>query len=130
MDTSLFLAKLLGLYMMVASLLWLVRGQAFDRMVEASMDDPGIRALSGFLSLIIGLAMVTSHSIWEPSWRAVITVFGYLALLKGVWLLGWPEVAMSVTRVMVRNPWRLVLVAVWLLLGTWLAWVGFTGGVR
>ena len=127
MDTSLFLAKLLGLYMVVASLLWLVRGQAFDRMVEAIMDDPGIRALSGFLSLIIGLAMVTSHSIWEPSWRTVITVFGYLALLKGVWLLGWPEAAMSVTRVMVRNPWRLVLVIIWLLLGTWLAWLGFSG---
>ena len=128
MDTSLFLAKLLGLYMIVASLLWLVRGQAFDRMVEALLDDPGIRALSGFLSLIIGLAMVTSHSIWEPSWRGVITIFGYLALVKGVWLLGWPEAAMSVTRVMVRNPWRLALVTICLLLGGWLTCMGFTAG--
>ncbi len=128
MDTSLFLAKLLGLYMIVASLLWLVRGRSFDRMVEAVLDDPGIRALSGFLSLIIGLAIVTSHSIWEPSWRVVITICGYLALVKGIWLLGWPEAAMSVTRVMVRNPIRMVLVTVSLLLGMWLAWMGFTAG--
>ena len=128
MDTSLFLAKFLGLYMIVASLLWLVRGQAFDRMVEAVMDDPGIRALSGFLALIIGLAMVTSHSIWEPGWRGVITLFGYLALVKGVWLLGWPEAAMSVTRVMVRPPWRIALVVILLPLGGWLTWVGFTAG--
>ena len=127
MDTSLFLAKLLGLYLIVASLLWLVRGQAFDRMVEALMDDPGIRALSGFLSLVIGLAMVTAHSVWEPNWRSVITVFGYLALGKGIWLLGWPEAAMSVTRVMVRSPFRFPLVGVWLLLGCWLAWLGFSG---
>ena len=114
--------------MIVAGLLWLVRGRSFDRTVEALLDDPGIRALSGFLSLIIGLAMVTSHSIWEPSWRGVITICGYLALVKGVWLLGWPEAAMSVTRVMVRNPIRMVLVTVLLLLGAWLAWMGFTAG--
>ena len=129
MDTSVFLAKLLGLYMIVAGLLWLVRGRAFDRMVEAVLDDPGIRALSGFLSLVIGLAMVTAHSIWEPNWRVAVTIFGYLALVKGVWLLGWPEGAMSVTRVMVRNPIRSVLVTFCLLFGGWLTWMGFAAGI-
>ena len=79
METSLFLAKFFGLYLLVAGLLWLIRGKSFDRMVEGFLDDPGFVALSGFIALIMGLAIITAHNVWEPNWRVVITIFGYLA---------------------------------------------------
>ncbi len=126
MDTSLFLAKFFGMYLLVAGLLWLIRGKSFDRMVEGFLDDPGFVALSGFIALIMGLAIITAHNVWEPNWRVVITIFGYLAALKGVWRLGWPENSMGAVRVMLRNPTRMVLVTICIALGAWLAWVGFT----
>ncbi len=126
MQTSLLLAKFFGLYLLVAGLLWLIRGKSFDRMVEAFLDDPGFVALSGFIALIMGLAIITAHNVWEANWRVVITIFGYLAAAKGVWRLGWPEQSMGAVRVMLRNPARNVLVVLCLGLGAWLAWIGFS----
>lgn len=126
MQTSLLLAKFFGLYLLVAGLLWLIRGKSFDRMVEAVLDDPGFVALSGFIALMMGLAIITAHNVWEANWRAVITLFGYLAALKGVWRLGWPEQSMGAVRALLRNPARMILVVMCLGLGGWLAWIGFT----
>ena len=47
--------------------------------------------LGGIMAVVAGLLIVTFHNIWEPSWIVVITVFGWLSLLKGLMLLTFPK---------------------------------------
>ncbi|MEK7138833.1 MAG: hypothetical protein AAB799_01495, partial [Patescibacteria group bacterium] len=54
---------------------------AFD---EEAIKNPLFTYVSGFVFLILGVLLVVSHSVWTPDWRLVITILGWLVLLKGV----------------------------------------------
>jgi hypothetical protein len=126
MELSIFLAKLFGLYLLAMGGLWIARGHE----VMASVDDySASRAavfLSGIIALAIGLAMAIGHSVWELNWRGLITFFGYLSIVKGVSLIGFPEWRRATVQWMrndrVARAWLLVV----LVLGGYLTWVGFS----
>jgi len=43
------------------------------------------------LTLIIGLLLVNTHNIWEPSWTLIITLIGWIALIKGTAIFIFPD---------------------------------------
>lgn len=126
METSLFLAKFFGLYVMVMSLVWACGGGAFRERVAKCLESPSFVVLSGIISVLMGSAIIAGHHVWEASWRSVITAIGYLALLKGIVLLLWPEhtrrrAALFLDRKVLAFYLLIVAPA-----GAWLAWIGFT----
>ena len=92
MQLSVFLAKLLGLYLLVVALLWAVRGDVISASIREFFDSRPMMFLSGLLALAVGLAMAISHSVWELNWRGLITLFGYLSIAKGIARIGFPDV--------------------------------------
>jgi len=126
MDVSLFLAKLIGLYLLAMGGLWIARGHEMMASIEDYSTSRPAVFLSGIIALVVGLAMAIGHSVWELHWRGLITLFGYISIVKGVSLIGFPEWRRSQAEWM-RNDW---VTRVWLLvvlvLGGYLAWVGFT----
>lgn len=83
METSLFLAKALGLYMAIACFGLLVNQKARKDVIQAFTNESVI-VLSGVIALIIGILIVISHNIWTYDWRVIITISGWAALLKGI----------------------------------------------
>ena len=84
METSIFLAKVIGLISVISTAAVMVRYKeslAFD---EEAIKNPLFTYVSGFVFLILGVLLVVSHSVWTPDWRLVITILGWLVLLKGV----------------------------------------------
>jgi hypothetical protein len=47
------------------------------------------------MALVFGLLIVMFHNVWVGSWEVIITILGWLALLKGVVLLVQPEFAIK-----------------------------------
>ena len=78
------------------------------------------------LGWAVGLAIAISHSVWEPSWRIVITLFGYLSILKGIIRIAFPEAAKKTANSMLQDSSILIWVVLAMLLGGYLTWVGFT----
>ena len=128
MDTSLFFAKLFGIYSLVMAVVWLVRGPALEENLKAWLGSAGAMMLAGVMSLFIGAAVVASHQVHELSWRGVITLFGYIAVLKGALLVGWPHVMARKTEWWMRGGMRWISLIASLALGLWLCWIGFSGG--
>ena len=128
METSLFLAKLIGLYGVLMSLLWVVSGEGFRKRMEECLHDSGFLVVTGFLGVIAGLAMVAGHNVWEMNWRVVITLTGYISLLKGITLLVRPEFLAKRTRFFLEAKGKVLYGAVVAPLAGWLAWIGFSGG--
>ncbi|MCX6733857.1 MAG: hypothetical protein NTX63_03505 [Candidatus Peregrinibacteria bacterium] len=83
METSLFLAKALGLYMAIACFGLLVNSKARKAIIHA-FEDEGQIVLSGITALVLGILIVISHNVWVYDWRVIITLSGWAALLKGV----------------------------------------------
>lgn len=128
MDLSLFLSKLLGLYLTITCGLFLLYPRKeVQALLEAFTQDTALIVFSGAMTLLLGLALVIGHPIWEWSFRGVITVLGWITVLKGVLRLGFPQVTRRLAASAVRQLWYTPLIVLFALIGVWLTYVGFTG---
>ena len=93
MELSIFLAKLLGLYFLVCAVLFLFRKRQIEAAAKDMTSSKGTLAVSAEISLIFGLAIIIDHSIWEYSWRGLITLIGYLMILKAVLRFAFPALS-------------------------------------
>ncbi len=91
METSVFIAKLFGLAYTVIGLGMLINGKAYKKMFDAMMKEAGVWYLGGLMALVVGFLIVSAHNVWEGSWVLLITLVGWLGLLKGLLLLLFPE---------------------------------------
>ena len=129
MELSLFLAKLFGIYLLVMAVLFVVRGDVIAKVIEEFFSSRPMLFLSGLLALSVGIAMAVSHSVWELSWRGLITLFGYLSIVKGIVRIGFPGAPKKATGFFVKSSIaRWLWIGLALLLGGYLTWVGFTKG--
>ena len=90
METSIFLARVIGLIGIISTLAIIFnykKSLAFD---AESIKNPLLSYLSGFLFLILGVLLVVSHSVWVFDWRLIITLLGWIILLKGVGRIFFP----------------------------------------
>jgi len=76
---------------LIVALMFLVRPSELKELKLAVIEDRGMRFMYAFASIFLGLATVLVHNIWEASWHAVITVLAWLCLLKGIYLVVYPE---------------------------------------
>ncbi|HSD99063.1 MAG TPA: hypothetical protein VLB73_05240 [Patescibacteria group bacterium] len=127
MELSLFLAKLIGVYLIVVCGVLLVRKKDIGLLIGLSKH-PEVIYLSGLIDVFFGLLIVLVHNVWAMDFRAIITVMGWVLLLRGVWRMLSPE---SISRMVEKyRALRSILVpamVVAVLVGAYLAYVGFTG---
>ncbi len=92
MDTSIFIARVFALAYLAIGLGMLINPKYYFKLMEEVMlKSAGVLYLGGAMALIAGYLLVTFHNIWEYSWVVVITIFGWLALLKGLMFLIFPK---------------------------------------
>jgi hypothetical protein len=130
MELSLFLAKVIGLYLVLISLaVFLHRREINALLVEEFYKNRTFVFFSGAIILTLGLLVVVSHNVWELSWRGVITFLGWLTVLKGAIRIFVPNVAKQVSHSVDKggwNSWYTAILVVSLLVGLWLVYTGFT----
>ena len=125
MDISTFLARAFGLYLIIICLAVLFRFKSIQSMYDEMVGNKAFVFLAGFLSLIIGILVVVSHSVFRWDWRVIITLLGYLALIKGIMLMFFPENALKFKSDIIKKPWYRILIIVFLLIGVYLLYQGF-----
>lgn len=124
METSLFLAKVLGAYFVVVGLALLVNKKAYKLIIHEAQDDTFL-LITGSISLIVGILMVASHNLWVSDWRVIITLTGWVALLKGVVRLFFSDFSKKIIKKVSLTPWYPVALVIVVLLGLWLTYQGF-----
>ncbi len=94
--TTIFLGKLLGLYLVAISVGMLVnRRRTLATLDEMARSGPWM-LFSGMVATAAGLAVVLGHNVWSGGALPVaVTLMGWAALLKGVALLLVPAERMA-----------------------------------
>lgn len=125
MEVSIFLAKLLGLYFLILGLICVFRNKEIKAMGKEFASSRITLAVSAEISLIFGLVIAIDHSIWEYSWRGLITLLGYLLIFRGVLRFGFPA---SVKRWVAKmtSKWFWGIVVIMVIIGAYLTYCGFT----
>ncbi len=84
MDISRFLAKVIGLNLVISGLWLVVRRSDLDGLIQDFTQSPALVAFSGRVALLIGTLLVVSHNRWRADWTVLLTLIGWLALLSGL----------------------------------------------
>ncbi|WP_420578237.1 hypothetical protein [Ekhidna sp.] len=87
MEPSIFIARTLGvIYLTVGIGLFLFR-ETYILAYRKILENPGYALLGGFIAIVGGMAMVSYHNLWVSDWRVLVTIVGWIALIKGILLL-------------------------------------------
>jgi hypothetical protein len=125
MEISVFLAKLIGLYFLICALLCLFRKKQVGAMAKEFINSKSAMAVSAEISLLFGLVIVIDHSILELSWRGLITLLGYLMILRGIMRFAFQaQVKKFASMMMGKGYWLSIIIM--LIIGIYLIYCGFT----
>lgn len=96
METSIFLAKVIGITGSISTLLIIIHYKFHLEMEKNASKDLSIIYPSGFVFLMLGTLLIVSHSIWTMDWRIIITLLGWSMLLKGIMRILIPDKVRSI----------------------------------
>lgn len=126
METTLFLAKVIGLYFLVIGLHMALRGKELRLMFEAFAENRALTYLTSVFALILGLLLVVSHNVWVAGWPVIVTLLSWLVLIKAIAYLLLPFSAMAgVVKAFNRPAWFTAGGAITAGFGVFLAAKGF-----
>jgi len=98
MDISVIIAQVLGIFFVVMGIAMVVGSKATAGAIEESVAHKGIMFVWGILALLIGAVIVVLNNAWTTGLPLLITILGWLALLKGVFIVLAPAAAVSLYR--------------------------------
>jgi len=130
MTLSIFLGRVLGLYMIIVGFFYLCRRDYIQKAAEHIFENDSLVIITAVISLIIGLLIVVGHNVWSLNWTVVITILGYLSLIKGLVRLFIPH--HTDKRILMKllsrdNPIYLGIIC--LIIGLFLSYEGFFGAL-
>jgi len=76
----------------------------YRKMLADFADNGGVLYMGGIMSLIVGVLLIMFHNTWTKDFSVIITVLGWLALIKGILILILPEVMVSLVKSILKSP--------------------------
>jgi hypothetical protein len=126
METTLFIAKLLGVMYLIVGLGVLLNGKHFKKMIGDYMKSPALSYFSGIAVAVAMLAALMYHNIWSGYWYTIlVTVFLWIGFVKGIVLVVMPVPLMKLSD-MIFKKLNLVFAGILILLmGALFSYIGF-----
>ncbi|MDP2542716.1 hypothetical protein CSC81_04700 [Tenacibaculum discolor] len=97
MDISVFLLKFWGWYCIIFFFILSFNPKRVKQIIDNLQDARFLIILSLF-AILIGLLNVLAHNIWEANIKLLVTLFGWLALIKGIILFTFPKQTISLLK--------------------------------
>jgi uncharacterized protein YjeT (DUF2065 family) len=103
MSTVETVAHLLGVLYVVIGLSMLMRPTAYRDMVAEFFASPTLCYIGGILALLMGLVILALHDEWRGVFNIIVGVIGWLATVKGAFLIIRPNVIQKISMLLTRS---------------------------
>lgn len=125
-DRTRMFARVLGPYFVIVIAVVLVRPPHVPTLLAHFTDDPVWPWVMGALVLLAGLAIVAFHQVWRGAAAIIVSVLGWVLVVRGLVLLASPELFESIADRVISTVgiWQVVYVAT-ALIGLYLTYVGW-----
>jgi hypothetical protein len=124
--TTEILARIFGLYMLAAGIGLVINRDAFVNMIAELRQQAMVPFMAGVMAFAVGAVTLSIHEDWSNGLAIVVTLIGWLSLIKGIVLLAVPKLSLSLGDAFATSP---SMVVVWgsivAVLGAVLLFVGF-----
>jgi len=127
MDSTIFFARIMGVYALVEGASMLVRRRMLLGVFAEMAKSRALSYIVGVCILIIGLLLALSHSTFESGLSSVITIVGWGVLLEGVLFLFLSKSTLDGVFRKLNSPIAYYTIAFgYLALGAYLTTAGFS----
>ena len=120
-----YLAEVWGISIVVVSLTLLINEKHLKRLFTKIESEENF-FMWGLISSVIGIAMILAYNVWSQSWQVIITIIGWIALLKGLCILFFPEAMKRCTQKMEKQQWLPIALVIAVFVGLIITYLGFT----
>lgn len=126
MNTSIFIAKLIGPVMLVIAAAIFKDTKGFREMGKQLLSSRPLIFIAGMIPLVVGMTIVLTHNVWVKDWRSLITAFGWFAIFVGAFRILFSQVVSKNGARIIAKPATLPTVAtVLLILGGIFTYFGY-----
>ena len=121
-----YIARILGPVLVIIGLGLLFEGETFRAMAGEFLRSAALLYFSGVATLALGLAILNVHHHWTRDWRSVVTVFGWLFVIGGIFRILAPNAVQRVGESFIAHQrWPIMGAIVTLALGAFLSVMGY-----
>jgi hypothetical protein len=90
MENSRVLAKVIGPLLIILAVGVFLNLETYQHLFAEFCKSAALCYLGGFVALLLGLIILQFHNVWEPRWPVVITILGWIMVVKGVVIIVFP----------------------------------------
>jgi hypothetical protein len=130
LDPTLVAARILGPLFVFAGVLLITRPDRVISSIAGFLTNPSLMTLAGFVTLIIGLVLITFHQRWDTITACLITIIGWAFLARGAIMLLAPDLILESANFVERQRQSLPIGGcIAALLGVWFTYTGYVAGM-
>jgi len=123
-DTQIF--QIFSVLYLAVGVGMLINREFYKKLFEAFPEDITALYFGGIAALFVGYLIVAFHNTWTKDLSVIITIFGWIALIKGVWILVWPKSMIAMCKAMAKKEGVLKIYAIAVIIvGLGLSFLGF-----
>ncbi|MBF8263965.1 MAG: hypothetical protein HW387_1630 [Parachlamydiales bacterium] len=123
---SSFFAQVIGFYLFFICLAMLLQPQRFKKIMTEVLAHPASLFVCAATNILFSLVVLVPHNLWVANWQVLITIIAWLALLKGLVTLFFPERYVNMSKNLMSKQSYQVWTWVWLLIALFLVWMGLS----
>lgn len=126
MGLSIFLARILGLFILIKGISLLTKRKEIENIIEDVYKEKTLLMFAGGFELLFGLFLVSIHSVWVNAWPVVITILAWVMVIEGICIAVLPMKKMTdIFKVFTTKRWITIWTIVTLAIGVYLTNAGF-----
>ena len=126
MQNTIIISRILGPMFIIIGIGILVNIKNYQKMIGDFISNSALVYIGGVMSLLFGLLILAFHNVWEANLAVLITIFGWLGLVKGIVLIVLPKAMIGLCEVYQEKsaPMAVHSVIV-IILGALISYMGF-----
>ena len=119
-------ARVLGPFLVIVDVTAVVRASDMRGLLSDFVANPLWAWVAGAFILLGGLTIVGLHQCWRGAAAIIVSLVGWLVVLRGVFLLAFPQTFVSFANSMIgAEAWWLAICIAFALVGLYLTYVGW-----
>ncbi len=128
MENAIVIARIIGPYFIIAGLGFLFNLKNFQKVMEDFSKNSALLYMGGVMALFFGLLIVQFYNVWKVQWTLIITILGWMSLIKGVVLIVFPKVLIKLMESYQKNTVPIIVhLVIGFALGIFLTLKGYLG---
>jgi hypothetical protein len=125
METSILIAKILATVYFSFFLGLMFSRKYYKKELPKLVDNSAYIILGGFMAIVFGFLILEFHNYWNSDWTVVITIFGWLSLIKGILLIVFPQMFTAFKTTILKAGNQIYILILLLILGVFFGYFGF-----